>query len=88
MGQLVRTKDGRTLAVEEAGDLAGRPVLVHMGTPNSRHLYRRSVADAAERGLRLISYDRPGYGGSTPQPGRDVADCAGLRTLALVGQMT
>ena len=27
-------------------------------------------------GLRLISYDRPGYGGSTPQPGRSVADCA------------
>jgi pimeloyl-ACP methyl ester carboxylesterase len=26
--------------------------------------------------LRLISYDRPGYGGSAPQPGRSVADCA------------
>lgn len=76
MGRLVRTNDGRTLAVEEAGDLAGRPVLVHMGTPNSRHLYRPSVADAAGRGLRLISYDRPGYGGSTPQPGRNIADCA------------
>jgi pimeloyl-ACP methyl ester carboxylesterase len=35
------------------------------------------VADAAGRGLRLISYDRPGYGGSTPQPGRSIADCAG-----------
>jgi pimeloyl-ACP methyl ester carboxylesterase len=33
--------------------------------------------DAAARGLRLISYDRPGYGGSSPQPGRSVADCAG-----------
>ncbi len=69
MGRLVRTNDGRTLAVEEAGDLAGRPVLAHMGTPNSRHLYRPSVADAAERGLWLISYDRPGYGGSTPPAG-------------------
>jgi pimeloyl-ACP methyl ester carboxylesterase len=29
------------------------------------------------RGLRLVSYDRPGYGGSSPQPGRTVADCAG-----------
>src|SRR5215472_11990367 len=28
------------------------------------------------RALRLISYDRPGYGSSTPQPGRTVADCA------------
>ena len=51
-------------------------MLVHNGTPNSRHLYAPAAADAAARGLRLISYDRPGYGGSTPQPGRSVADCA------------
>jgi pimeloyl-ACP methyl ester carboxylesterase len=72
----VTTPDGRILAVQEAGDLAGRPVLVHMGTPMSRHLYGPHAADAASRGLRLISYDRPGYGGSTPQPGRTHADCA------------
>jgi pimeloyl-ACP methyl ester carboxylesterase len=71
-----RTPDGRTLAIEEGGDQNGRPVLVHGGTPNSRHLYPPIAADAAARGLRLISYDRPGYGGSTPQPGRSVADCA------------
>jgi len=70
------TPDGRTLAIEEAGDPDGRPVLVHNGTPNSRHLYAPNAADAASRGLRLISYDRPGYGGSTPHPGRNVADCA------------
>ena len=72
----VRTPDGRTLAIEEAGDPDGRPVLVHNGTPNSRHLFDPVAADAAARGLRLIGYDRPGYGGSTPQPGRTVADCA------------
>jgi pimeloyl-ACP methyl ester carboxylesterase len=72
----VRSPDGRTLAVEEAGDPDGRPVLVYEGTPNSRHLYPPVGTDAAARGLRLISYDRPGYGGSTPQPGRTVADCA------------
>jgi pimeloyl-ACP methyl ester carboxylesterase len=72
-----RTPDGRTLAIEEAGDPNGRPVLVQMGTPNSRHLYQPHGIDAAVRGLRLISYDRPGYGGSNPsQPGRSVADCA------------
>ena len=76
MQRTVRTSDGRTLAVEEGGDPAGRPVLVHMGTPNSRHLYGPHERDAAERGLRLIGYDRPGYGGSSPQPGRSVADCA------------
>jgi pimeloyl-ACP methyl ester carboxylesterase len=72
----VHTPDGRTLAVEDCADPAGRPVLVHAGTPNSRHLYGPNVQDAAARGLRLVSYDRPGYGGSSPQPGRSVADCA------------
>jgi pimeloyl-ACP methyl ester carboxylesterase len=72
----IQTPDGRTLAIEEAGDPNGRPVLVHLGTPNSRHLYQPNAIDAAVRGLRLISYDRPGYGGSDPQPGRSVADCA------------
>jgi pimeloyl-ACP methyl ester carboxylesterase len=76
MERAVRTPDGRTLAVEDAGDPAGRVVLVHGGTPNSRHLYGPWVADAAERGLRLIGYDRPGYGGSTPCPGYSIADCA------------
>jgi pimeloyl-ACP methyl ester carboxylesterase len=81
----VRTPDGRVLAIEEAGDPDGRPVLVHGGTPNSRHLYPPHAIDAAVRGLRLISYDRPGYGGSspmTPQPGRTVADgAADVRTI-------
>src|SRR5690349_18108964 len=72
----VTTPDGRTLAIEETGDPAGRPVLVHNGTPNSRHIFAPVAADAAARGLRLIAYDRPGYGGSTPKPGRAVADCA------------
>jgi pimeloyl-ACP methyl ester carboxylesterase len=76
MERLVQTADGRTLAVEEYGDPSGRPVLVHNGTPNSRHLYQHAVADAAAHGLRLIGYDRPGYGGSSPHPGRTIADCA------------
>lgn len=73
----VETPDGRTLAVEDAGDRGGSPVLVHVGTPGGRRLYGpRTLADAERRKLRLISYDRPGYGGSTPQPGRSMADCA------------
>ncbi len=78
MEWLVPTPDGRTLAVQDAGDPEGRPVLVHVGTPGGRRLYgRRTLADAERRRLRLITYDRPGYGGSTPQPGRSMADCAG-----------
>src|SRR5579859_6492613 len=76
MEQTVRTPDGRTLALDIGGDPGGKPVLVHNGTPNSRLLYGPDKQDAAERGLRLIGYDRPGYGGSSPHPGRTVADCA------------
>ena len=54
MERAVHTSDGRALAVEDAGDPAGSVVLVHGGTPNSRHLYGPWVADAAARGLRLI----------------------------------
>jgi len=67
---------GRTLTVREGGDPAGVPVLVHHGTPGSSVLYPPHVADAAARGIRLIAYDRPGYGGSTRNTGRNVADCA------------
>jgi pimeloyl-ACP methyl ester carboxylesterase len=72
----VIASDGRTLRVLEDGDLSGRPVLVHNGTPNSRLLFAPDVELAARQGIRLISYDRPGYGGSTQQPDRSVADCA------------
>lgn len=73
--ETVITPDGRTLMLELGGDPAGLPILVFNGTPNSRHLYRPWLDDAARQGIRLFSYDRPGYGGSTAQPGRTVADC-------------
>jgi hypothetical protein len=50
-----RTLDGRVLAIEEAGDPDGRPVLVHNGTPNSRHLYPPHAIDAVVRGLRPMA---------------------------------
>ncbi len=75
MDTRIETPDGRTLSVQVDADPAGRWVLVHNGTPNSRLLYAPAVQDARDRGLRLVSYDRPGYGESTSQPGRTVADC-------------
>jgi pimeloyl-ACP methyl ester carboxylesterase len=72
----VATQDGRVLKVLEDGDRVGRPVLVHNGMPNSRLLFAPDVRSAQRLGIRLISYDRPGYGGSTRRPGRSVADCA------------
>lgn len=49
---------------------------MHGGTPNSRCLYPPHLELAAKQRVRLLSYDRPGYGGSTPHPGRSVAHCA------------
>lgn len=72
----ISAKDGRTIRISEAGRSEGIPILVHNGTPGSRLVYHSVVKDAEARGIRLISYDRPGYGGSTPQPGRTVADAA------------
>jgi pimeloyl-ACP methyl ester carboxylesterase len=72
----VRTADGRALGVLSAGLESGPAVLVHSGSPGSRLLFRAWVEDAESRGLRLLGYDRPGYGRSTPQPGRAIADAA------------
>lgn len=75
--RLVATSGGREVAVQEWGDPAGRPVFYLHGTPSSR-LERCVDSGALERlGIRLITYDRPGYGRSMPAPGRRVADAAG-----------
>jgi len=76
MERIVAATAGRVLRVEEAGDPSGAPVLMHHGTPGAGRLYGAHVRDARARGIRLIAYDRPGYGGSTAQPGRTIADCA------------
>lgn len=78
----VTTADGRTLTVREGGDPEGVPVLVQAGTPGSSLLYAPHLRDAEAKGIRLFSYDRPGYGGSTRNKGRSVADCA--RDIAAV----
>jgi pimeloyl-ACP methyl ester carboxylesterase len=75
----VRTEDGRRLELHEAGDPGGLPVIVHHGTPGSATLYDRW----ATPGIRLISYDRPGYGGSSRAAGRTVASVvADVETIA------
>ncbi len=76
MTAAVKTADGRALQLSEAGDPSGFPVVAQHGTPGSRVLYDEHDALAREQGIRLIGYDRPGYGGSTRAAGRDVAACA------------
>ena len=71
----VTTAGGRLLVVHDSGD-AGRPLLWQHGSPQTGALLAPVLDAARARGLRLLSYGRPGYGGSTGQPGRRVASAA------------
>ncbi len=87
----VRLPDGRAIAVEEYGDPTGPAVLYLHGWPASR-LEAGLIPDLP---VRLLAFDRPGYGRSSPQPGRtlldwptdvaDVADRLGLGRFHVVG---
>jgi pimeloyl-ACP methyl ester carboxylesterase len=75
----IQLRDGRTLhAYDPARDGADDRLVVlwHHGTPNTGEPPEPLFPPAARLGVRWVSYDRPGYGGSTPNPGRDVAAAA------------
>lgn len=96
MRDRIRTGDGRTLLVERSGDLKGKPVFLLHGTPGSRVGPRPRAMVLYQRGTQLISYDRPGYGGSDRHPDRRVVDVArdvaavadafGLERFAVAGR--
>jgi pimeloyl-ACP methyl ester carboxylesterase len=66
-------RDGRTLAWREYGPPDGRPLLRFQGTPGSR-FSRHAHEDSYERlGVRVVVFDRPGYGASTRLPGRGIS---------------
>ena len=85
----------RILRVREAGDPLGSPVVYFHGTPGSRLDLAFADDLAADLGVRLVSFDRPGYGSSTSarfglaSVARDtaaVADELGLGRFATFGQ--
>lgn len=74
----VTLTDGHVLGIAEYGPADGYPIVTIHGTPGSRFggpppdkpdLYERL-------GVRVIGFDRPGYGLSTRRAGRCVADAA------------
>ncbi len=75
----VRCADGRILSVHETGPRHPEAFALfwHHGSPQTGNLLDPLVAAAEARGIRLVSYARPSYGGSSPQPGRNVASAAG-----------
>ncbi|MBO2446268.1 alpha/beta hydrolase [Actinomadura barringtoniae] len=68
--------DGRTLHVYDSGGEGRTVVLWHHGTPNLGAPPAPLFPAADRLGVRWVSFDRPGYGSSTPCPGRDVASAA------------
>jgi len=72
----VEADAGRVLDVLVGGPEDALPLVFHTGTPSGLVWYSPLAEAATARGLRTVLYARPGYGGSTPQPGRLVADAA------------
>jgi pimeloyl-ACP methyl ester carboxylesterase len=72
----MRELDVGSLHVYDTGGADRLPLVYHHGTPNIGAPPEPLFADADRLGIRWIGYDRPGYGGSAPDPGRDVASAA------------
>lgn len=71
----IKASDGRELGVAQWGDPDGTPVLSLHGTPGSRFGRPPDEDGLTRAGLRVVTYDRPGYGVSDRRPGRRVVDC-------------
>ena len=94
----VRLQDGRNLRVHDSGEGHARDgftVLWSHGSPQTGALLEPLLLAASARGIRLLSYGRPSYGGSSPHAGRDVAaaaadvaqiaDALGIARFAVMG---
>jgi pimeloyl-ACP methyl ester carboxylesterase len=71
---MISTDDGRLLDVAVSGPADGIPLVFHHGTPGGVPPVRSLERAAHERGLRLVTFSRAGYGASTRAPGRGVVD--------------
>lgn len=69
-------ESGRILSYIDLGDPEGPCVFFFHGTPMSRLQLVDLEGRIAGRGLRVLAPERPGYGMSSPQPGRSLADWA------------
>jgi pimeloyl-ACP methyl ester carboxylesterase len=82
---IIQAADGRQLEALTAGPAGGLTVVLHNGTPAGLLAAPAIAAAAAERDLRLVLYARPGYEGSTPDPGRRVRAAAADLAAVLDG---
>ena len=73
---LLRLADGRRVQLWQGGAAGGHPVLFFHGCPDSRRAAFGGENAARRAGVRLIAFNRPGYGDSDPAASdhRSVAD--------------
>lgn len=76
MDDHLRLADGRRLDIRVSGQADAVPLVFHHGTPGAATPVRALERAAHQRGLRLITTSRPGYGDSSRDPGRSVIDVA------------
>ena len=74
INQAIARPDGRILGFADYGPVDGHPVIWFHGAPGSRFEPEWLTPRARHADLRTIAIDRPGYGLSTPLPGRTIAD--------------
>lgn len=87
--------DGRVLGYAEYGDPKGQPLFHFHGHPGSRLEAQLAHGEAERGGVRIIAFDRPGYGLSDFKPRRklldwpddvvEAADALGIERFAVVG---
>jgi pimeloyl-ACP methyl ester carboxylesterase len=77
-GRILHAYDTRADGFAGRPGVPGSPVAVFWlhGSPNIGSPPEPLFAAAEANGLRWVSYDRPGYGGSGPHDGRTVASAA------------
>ena len=83
----VTLEDGRVLEYWEGGIPGGPAVIYHPGTPVTRLLGRWGHEAAVAAGVRLVSINRPGYGGSTSFAGLPGLMAVGRDTVELATQL-
>jgi pimeloyl-ACP methyl ester carboxylesterase len=93
-GRILHAYDTGAAGIPGASGGAGAVFWLH-GTPNIGSPPEPLFAAAEASGLRWVSYDRPGYGGSGPDEGRSVgsaaadvaavADALGIGRFAVLG---
>jgi pimeloyl-ACP methyl ester carboxylesterase len=93
--ETLTTTDGRTLAYEVVGDPTGTPVFWQHGTGDSRLCKHPDDTVTAALGVKLVTADRPGVGGSSPRKPRTIldwvadaeaiADAVGLERFVVAG---